>query len=74
MIGAGVVAIIVLISSTICFFGTKELEGYKDPTINFFSSCKIILTFRPYLLLMGAFLQVSLAIQVSFLLFRQNVS
>ncbi|KAL7055437.1 hypothetical protein AAHC03_022924 [Spirometra sp. Aus1] len=63
MVGAGATCIIFIIASLICFLGTKEKETFEEPLTAFFGVVRKILTYRPYLLLMGAFLFMSLGIQ-----------
>ncbi|VDN45082.1 unnamed protein product, partial [Dibothriocephalus latus] len=63
MVGAGATCVIFIIASLICFLGTKEKETFEEPLTAFFGVVRKILTYRPYLLLMGAFLFMSLGIQ-----------
>lgn len=85
MTAASVTCAICAVASLICFFGTRETgsnltsgavgEGDRDGVnetkmLGFFTAVQKVLTFPPYLYLMGAFLFMSLGIQVSWLLFN----
>ncbi|VDD84369.1 unnamed protein product [Mesocestoides corti] len=57
-------------AALICFFGTREVNNSEEPStkeedVGFFKSVRLVLTYRPYLLHMGAFLFLSLGIQAS---------
>ncbi|KAL5964244.1 Sodium-dependent lysophosphatidylcholine symporter 1-B [Taenia solium] len=71
MTAASVTCVICAVASLICFFGTRETSGTVEEgdsgnetqMVGFFTAVQKVLTYPPYLYLMGAFLFMSLGIQ-----------
>ncbi|PAA90918.1 hypothetical protein BOX15_Mlig026991g1 [Macrostomum lignano] len=64
MIAAGIISAIYLICGIFAIFGIKERVKDTFRQDSFFKNIRCVLTFKPYLLLMFAFLFMSLGIQI----------